>query len=259
MDSKYHRTASLDRFIRLLYAAAQEQLASREPDFVQAFRTAMATGEPADVAIENSKLLVKGEIPEWIGLLEKTYEVELYFVKLGYATMLLSIDPPRGLTGEQPLGPSESFQYHMDSYHHVLFGLLDRLKGLVTYLHRTFIPQVYSSCDRDLILKDQLILKEVEAQIKKNKDLVSEYRSPMAHYRSPGVEALDKEGYWYTYLGLPERLDLVEVYYLPVLKYRLRWTKMLRGLNNKVYTFVEGVFSRLITLNFLCDMNSDRH
>ena len=256
MKSKYYRTASLDRFIELLYTVAKKQLTNREPDFVQALGKALAVGEPVDVAIENSKHLVKDEIPEWIGLLEKTYEVELYFVKLGYATMLLSIDPPRGLTGEQPLGPSESFQYHMDSYYHVLFGLLDRLKGLLTYLRRTFIPQLYSSSDRDLILKEQSILKEVETQIKKNKDLVSEYRSPMAHYRSPGVEALDKEGYWYTYLGLPERLDLVEVYYLPVPKYRLRWTKMLRGLNNKVYTFVEGVFSRLITLNFLSDVNN---
>lgn len=257
MKSKYYRATSLDRFINLLYTVAKKQLTKREPDFVQEFGELFTVGD-VDSAMEKSKILTKGQIPEWIGLLEKTYEVELYFVKLGYATMLLSIDPPRGLTGEQPLGPSECFQYHMDSYFHVLFGLLDRLKGLVTYLHRTFIPQVYSSHERDLILEEQSMLKEVEAQIKKNKNLVSEYRSPMAHYRSPGVDALDEERYWYSYLALPERLDLVEMYYSPVQKFRLRWIGMLSDGGNKVYTFVEGVFSRLLTLKFLGDMSNDR-
>jgi len=259
MQSKYYRTPSLDKFVGLLYTVAQTSLTSREPAFMHAFRNSIAAGQDADAVIDNVKHMVKGEIPEWTGLLDRTYEVELYFVKLEYAIMLLSIDPPKDLTGKQPLGSNECFQYHMDSYFHVLFGLLDRLKRLVTYLHRKFIPQIYSSCDHALILKEQSILKQIEHNIRKNKNLVAEYRSPMAHYRSPGVEALDEEKFWYIYLGLPKRLDLVEMYYLPVAKHRRLWTEMLDEGVTKVYTFIEDVFSILVTLDFLKDINGNKH
>ena len=249
MGNQYNRTESLNRFIDALYRCAKKELEKNEPDFTKEFKR---WGE-IDLIEHKAVPLIKGKMRKWEVLLEKTYEVELYFVKLGYAAMSLSMDPPKEIVGYQPMTEKEFFQYHHDSFFIVLASLIDRLKGLTKHIERNFVSsKVISSSKEETIRNDMSIVIKIQKRIENSKNRVTKIRDPMVHEKSPGAGALEEEKFWYSYLALDERLDMVKIYYSGVTEERRKFRrKVVNGIAEQMFNMVEEIFKEMNGLGFL--------
>ena len=224
-----------DRFRLKLTAWARSQLEMDNRLYMETFTARLLeTGGDLVKVTEETRSLLRGP-RSWRKVLTALLDVEQTMDMVRRSVWFIgSIPQP---TDSNVSDPGAWLVYHVDAWHIYTYGLLDRMKRIITLTCR-HVVRPRESADE---LKARL-LDDVE----KMKAVVSRTRHPVAHGGGT-VEALEENDLWepYVTVGPDAWLNITSSYYEGVAKRQTKWHDGFKRSSIKVLAMSEAWFGEL--------------
>ena len=223
-------------------AWARSILEESNPDYVETFRRRLA--EPGcdveKVLAETRELLEPAAA--WHDVMTALFDVEYWMDRCRQAVQYIGF-APRG--GGRTAHPGVWLAYHTDSWHLFAYGLLDRIRKLITAVCR----QVIRDGKEDA--KWKIVETALVGDIDKLKAVIEGTRNSIAHGGGI-VEALKEDKLLEPYIVLggdeadaSSAIDIFASYYDGIAPHQARWHAGVHQSTVRIFAVSEALFKKL--------------